>query len=104
MSTPAGINAINFVRDAGRVVTYTELATHLGMQENWVSAPLRPIRRDCLNNHLPRFDALVVGEDGLPGERFNKDGVKLTPEQHNELLAEILRYGLNRLCRELLEL
>ena len=104
MPTQAGIRVINYIHNAGRVVQYAELATHLRMQENWVSSPLKPIRRDCLKHDLPRLDALVVGEDGLPGEQFNKDGIKLTPEQHNRLLADILRHGLNRLCRELLEL
>ena len=105
MPTRTGIKTINYVRDKGRVITYTELAVHLDMQDNWVSSPLRPIRKACLDNNLPRFDALVVGQDdGLPGKQFNEDGVKLTQEQHNQLLAAILRHGLDRLCRELLEI
>ena len=103
MPTETGIKIINYVLEVRRLVPYTELAAHLGMLEYQLGAPLRPIRRDCRRLGLPRLDALFVGENGLPGDQFNEDGVPLTPEQHQRHVDEIFEYGVDRLCHALLD-
>ena len=53
MPTETGINIINYVRNAGGVVSYAELADHLGMLPPHLGAPLRPIRQICLDYQTP---------------------------------------------------
>ena len=104
MPTPTGARIIAYVLEVRRLITYTELADHLGMLEHQVSSPLRPIRRACRDElELSRLDALFVcRDDHLPGDHFNEDGARLTREQHLRHLEEIREYGLGRLSHALL--